>query len=411
LRPTTVISVRGTQYHDVSPERRFPDGADGPPGDERADVADAADITGEVGAADAAEPAEAAASEAFQALGGETRVGVLRTLADGEPRAFSELFAASDEDTSAGFAYHLRQLAGRFVRQRDDDRYELTDAGRAAVRAVESGAFTERVERDPVGLGEDCPLCGERALVASVTDNVSEVACESCGAVLMGLSLPPSGYADRDEEALPAALDATFRRRVGAFADGVCPDCAGTVEATTDAVVPAEFDGAGTTAGSEGDSADGVLGDDPVAVQAAFACETCRAGLRCPVTLTVLGHPAVAAFYHDHDRDPGERPVWNVGDEWRESLVSREPWCVRVSAQLDGEALFVYVADDGTVLGHRREAVAAVDAAGGDDRGGDDDPDGGESRPVGRPEAHEEAGVDADEGGLDHAAATDGATA
>ncbi|MEF8852978.1 MAG: hypothetical protein V5A28_11250 [Haloarculaceae archaeon] len=45
------------------------------------------------------------------------------------------MFAATDEETTAGFAYHLRQLTGEFVRQRDDERYELTDAGRAATTA------------------------------------------------------------------------------------------------------------------------------------------------------------------------------------------------------------------------------------------------------------------------------------
>ena len=86
-----------------------------------------------------AEAEESAASDTFGALGSETRMGIVRTLFEAErdegapaTRPFSALFEASDEETTAGFAYHLRQIAGEFLRQRDDERYELTDAGRAA---------------------------------------------------------------------------------------------------------------------------------------------------------------------------------------------------------------------------------------------------------------------------------------
>jgi len=60
-----------------------------------------------------------APSEAFGALAGETRTAVVRALADvADPLAFSGLFERTDEETTAGFAYHLRQLTGQFVRKR-----------------------------------------------------------------------------------------------------------------------------------------------------------------------------------------------------------------------------------------------------------------------------------------------------
>jgi hypothetical protein len=86
------------------------------------------------------------ATDAFQALASDTRVAVLvhllRAARDGDlPQTFSELQAAVGSDSSAGFAYHLRQLDGRFVERRDEG-YVLTDAGERAARAVVSGAFT-----------------------------------------------------------------------------------------------------------------------------------------------------------------------------------------------------------------------------------------------------------------------------
>ena len=77
----------------------------------------------------------------------------------------------------------------------------------------------------------------------------------------------------------------------------------------------------------------------------------------------MLDHPAVVAFYHDHDRDVDDRPLWNVGTEWRERVVSRDPWCVLVSARLGDEDLLLYVAGDGTVVDHRRADVEDEPAA------------------------------------------------
>jgi hypothetical protein len=289
------------------------------------------------------------AADAFGALGSETRMGVLRTLVeDGGPvdRSFSELFDASDEDTSAGFAYHLRQLVGTFVRKRDDERYEPTDAGLRVARGIAAGAYTDSVHREPVALDDPCPFCEEHALEARVADNVTRIGCTACERDLLELPFPPAGYATHDDEALPDAFDRYHRHRIGAFDDGVCPTCGGTVLAR---VEPVEEGGDDST----GDGRD----DRPQPVTARYACEGCGDRLRCPVALTVVDHPSVVAFYHDHDGDVSDRPVWNVGGEWRETLLSTDPLAVRVTTRLDDEELALYVARDGSVVEHQRRDV------------------------------------------------------
>lgn len=87
-----------------------------------------------------------APSEAFQTLASEVRIAVLVELlaaerAGEQPLPFSQLQSAAGSDSSAGFAYHLRQLSEHFVRQHDSG-YVLTDAGRRAAEAVVSGTFT-----------------------------------------------------------------------------------------------------------------------------------------------------------------------------------------------------------------------------------------------------------------------------
>lgn len=93
-----------------------------------------------------------AASEAFQTLASEVRIAVLVELLAAErsgddPVAFSQLQSAAGSDSSAGFAYHIRQLSEHFVRQRESG-YVLTPSGRRAAEAVVSGTFTSGGDRD-----------------------------------------------------------------------------------------------------------------------------------------------------------------------------------------------------------------------------------------------------------------------
>jgi len=291
--------------------------------------------------ADSGDEPQPTPAAAFQQLGNETRIEALRLLSAQGPCSFSTLFEASDSDSSAGFAYHLRQLDDRFIRQREDERWELTAAGREAARTVESGGFSHGVEHDEVTLEEACPLCREGALTLSVSNSIADVTCSGCGGSVMRLSFPPSCHI-RDEDDLPAALDTYHRNRVRTFVDGVCPDCGGRVETTPERVQSGE-------------------GKPPVA-QLACACTRCPASFDCPVTLSVLDHPAVVSFYDDHGRDVTERPVWNVGPEWRERVLSTDPWCLLVSTRLDEEMLELYIGGDGTVHEHRRLRDASAPA-------------------------------------------------
>lgn len=292
--------------------------------------------------------------EVFQQLGNETRVATLRTLAAAGPCSFSTLFDASEEDTSAGFAYHLRQL-DQFVRQREDERWELTAAGREAVRLIRAGTFTVRVDRDAVSLPESCPRCEGDGLTLAVTDSLAEVTCTGCDESVSTLSVPPGGVL-RGKQAVPETVDAYHRHRVRTFADGVCPDCGGAVETTVGSLTDAEH------------------AEEPDQVQVQFACERCEVTLDCPVTVAVLDHPAVVSFYDDHDADPDARPVWNVGSEWREHLVSTDPWCLLVSSRLDQEVLDLYVDERGDVQAHDRRTVTTASVGPGDARSGDDPP-------------------------------------
>jgi DNA-binding transcriptional ArsR family regulator len=251
---------------------------------------------------------------------------------------FTDLFEATDEETSAGFAYHLRELRGHYLekveRDGDDAGYRLTDAGRRVVRALAAGAYTERVDREPVAVPEPCPLCGGD-LRAATADNVVTVGCVDCDRDVCKLPFPPGGFASHDDaHDLLAAVDRLHRNRVRLLREGTCPDCGG-----------------GTTATVAVDAVE----DAPDRAHAELACTACGERVRCPVTVALLDHPALVAFGQDHGEATVDRPVWNVGDAFSETVLSADPVCVRVGWRLDGEELAVLVGADCSV-GHVERA-------------------------------------------------------
>jgi len=315
--------------------------------------------------APAPEVESSAASDAFEALGNEVRMAVFRALAGGEAETdganegasdssegrtmtFSELFAESPADTTAGFAYHLRQLTDLFLRQtgEEGDRYALTYAGREVARAIAAGTYTDRVSFGPVPTGDDCPLCASGDLAAVCEANSVTVACDDCGRGVLTLPFPPSARRDRDPEDLLAAFDRHHRHRLSVMSDGVCPECAATMDAALS---------------SPPDAVSERLPDsDAERAQVLLDCAQCGCRLHAPVTLAVLEHPAVVAFFHDHGLNVRDRPIWNVGDEWSETVVSDDPWCVKVGVELDDELLEVFVAGDCSVAGTRRRGTESV---------------------------------------------------
>ncbi|WP_458205547.1 DUF7351 domain-containing protein [Haladaptatus sp. NG-SE-30] len=273
-------------------------------------------------------------TDAFGVLGNEVRMAVLRKLVDAETEgddtlAFSELFEATTADNTAGFSYHLRQLTDHFVRKTDRG-YALTYAGREIARAIRAGTYTDSVDFDPIAVDDPCPFCREEALEAHGEDNYVAIECGACGRPTLTLPFPPGGQRAHDPEGLLTAFDRHHRHRLSLMADGVCPECSAPAEAHVGY--------------PDADHLPDDVSNEQRRPQVRFDCDRCGCRLRSPVTLAVLEHPAVISFYHQHDIDVRERPLWNVGGEWREQVVSEDPWCVRVSAELDGELLALFVA-------------------------------------------------------------------
>lgn len=296
-------------------------------------------------------------SEAFDLLGNEVRIAIIRALADAssvdgvKALSFSELQVRVGTPTSAGLAYHLRQLRGHYI-TRTVEGYRLTSAGRRVARAIVAGTYTDRVAIKVIAVREACPLCERFGLVARCQDNTVTIECACVETPIARLPLPPGGHRRPVEGELLETFDRYHRHRIALMAEGICAECASSVTATIDRVAAPDV-------GSDALERESRSQSDRRA-QLRFECTECALELRSPVAFAVVEHPAVIGFFDSHGVDVRGRPLWNLGDEWSETVLSEDPWCVRVSLRLDDDRLDLLVGEAMTVhvLGDRGERTA-----------------------------------------------------
>ncbi|MFP9061299.1 ArsR/SmtB family transcription factor [Natrialbaceae archaeon A-chndr2] len=98
-------------------------------------------------------------TDALEVLGNETRIAILRALADADgPLRFTDLRQRVDVRDTGRFNYHLSKLCEYFVRETADG-YEL---GHAGTRLIASTDFANsNPEADGAVDGDTCSVCGE----------------------------------------------------------------------------------------------------------------------------------------------------------------------------------------------------------------------------------------------------------
>lgn len=300
-----------------------------------------------------------AVDEVFAALGNDKRVAILRTLWEatvpGQPPSesaltFSELQDSVGVADSGGFNYHLEKLTDRFV-ERTDEGYVLRPAGGAVVRSVLRGTLTgdASVEGDPVGV--DCPLCGGDVLISYEDDRVF-FRCSACEGsyrlpgypegTLTSFPAPPVVLLNRDarEVVRDATLWAEYQHRL--MMKGVCPECSGTVSTTVEACDDHHTD--------PGHVCETCRSVHPV--RYLHVCDVCRYFLWGSAMIHVFSDPTVEAFYAERgigSFGPDYFRIWpdTVGDQ---TVLSRDPFRVRVDLSVEGDALSVTLDGEGRVV-------------------------------------------------------------
>ena len=282
-----------------------------------------------------ADMTDADPAAAFDALGDETRVAILRALVEHRrehPRqpelSFSALRKRVGASDSGRFNYHLGKLRDRFV-EKGEDGYALTFAGEQMATAVLSGAVADDATVEPTALADDCPLC-ESGLVASYEDGHVRVVCERDHRILH-IPAPPTLVRDRDIETVLAITVQDAYDDLSLAKRGVCGSCYGHME-------PAlrERDSENRT----------VYGFEAV-------CERCGEQYSSSVALTLFDEPEFVAFLTAHGRSLDEQYPWQFGfvsPEVSPDVVSEEPLRVRVTVELDGDEFTAIVDESAQVI-------------------------------------------------------------
>jgi DNA-binding transcriptional ArsR family regulator len=245
-------------------------------------------------------------SEAFDALGHETRLAIVEALADErrlswQPRglSFSELRETVGLRDGGKFNYHLDKLRGRFVYQ-DGDEYVLTNAGLEIAGAVRAGRFGDTPEPTSGTIDRTCPVDGVD-LEAVYDHGYLQVRCPEHGDIFAA-NLPPAAATDRSIEEIHRLGIGQNRWTIERARKETCPHCWRHMHATAPAEYPEEVMAARQDSGrSDHGGPDGDAAAEVQQTLAEFACDDCGLTFWLPVSVCVVDHPAVVAYYHEHN--------------------------------------------------------------------------------------------------------------
>jgi DNA-binding transcriptional ArsR family regulator len=277
--------------------------------------------------ADSPDPADV-----FGVVADETRMTILRALAEapyeeyGDTLTFSDLREAAGIRDSGQFNYHLDTLVGQFV-ERTDDGYSLTYPGELLYRTVIAGLFTRQTELEPRTIDSDCFDCGA-PLEMEYDGTVLHVDCSDCGREYMGVEFPPSAVESRDDDRLET-FNQWVRHHVLLMNRNVCVWCAGPM--------PGKIQ---------------YRDEDDETPHVVRNCEHCGGFMWTTPGEVVLDHPAVVSFFYERGVDVTSRPLWElefvVGDAVE--VRSEDPWELVVTVACEGDEMRAVIDGNAEVI-------------------------------------------------------------
>ncbi len=275
-------------------------------------------------------------AEVLEAVGNETRVGIIKALVDhrrDDPRdpglPFSELRDRVGMGDSGQFNYHLDKLRGAFVEGVDGE-YRLTYAGRKLATTLVTEAFKSEYEEGPVTYG-GCPRGScEAMLVAAYEGGTVSVECEA-EHVAFRTGLPPMAAAERSMDEILTLVTRTLYHDVDLASAEICPRCYGEMvtrvaEARQGKAVPYTFEAVCQHCGFLSDGAAGIL---------------------------LLSDPEVGAFFTTHGRDIREEYPWRLDFISKPDCYtcrSRDPLRIEIDVAVAGDGLRVTVANTAEIM-------------------------------------------------------------
>lgn len=310
------------------------------------------------------EPTTLPPEDAFNALGNESRIGILRILGEAdEPLPFTELRKRLGIERGGEFNYHLEKLVGHFV-EKTEDGYALQTPGERVLQAVQSGAVTEDPGIETTRLDQACYHCG--APVVMMSGSNLSVFCINCTAnyeipvrdasetsaldddteeigLLGGFELPPAGIQGRSGiELLRAGTTWATMEQLLSRAD-ICPRCSAKIDASIQVCETHDpDDGACDECGNRH------------AVMYVHECANCNYARMTQFGRILLAETALLNFFTSHDINPiaPDSPMAMRGplNSYDEEVVSADPFSARFTFTVDDDSITLTVNEDLAVV-------------------------------------------------------------
>lgn len=287
--------------------------------------------------------------EAFSLLANETRMAVISALWEARGGlAFSEIQDRAGISDTGNFNYHLDQLRGHFVVKGEDDRYQLTAAGRSAMLVDQTGELTQRRTLDLTQIEYPCPYCDNQVAIAYGRDEVLRLLCLECEGTYPGpshggngdrrpsmitkLRFPPAGVVGRSPNEIAEIATSWTIPRMWMTLGGVCPDCAAATERTIH-VCPAH------------DSDDGRCPtcEARFGVRCEQRCRRCRYGFNLAAFIECLRDDRLRRWFLDRGYDLTLFRIddWTAAFPDGDTILHQDPLEYRVRWRVNGDSLVV----------------------------------------------------------------------
>ena len=176
-------------------------------------------------------------------------------------------------------------------------------------------------------------MCNAADLEARCVENYVEIYCTGHGDSIGLLPFPPSSIRRHEGTEFLYALNRYHRYQFGLAIDGICPECGGAIDPGVERYADP---------------------DRKHDMWLQLDCDTCGWWRGMLGLFAVLEHPAVVGFYADHGENLRDRPLWYLGPNWEEEVLSDDPLRVAISTRLDEDEITVVFDDDLAVLDIQR---------------------------------------------------------
>lgn len=283
--------------------------------------------------------------EAFATLGDESRIEIMRAIADAQAAAeaaepaqvelaFSEIYDRVDVDGTSKLSYHLGELTGTFLRKGEDG-YTFTHAGEQIVRIVLSGNYEQPPSYGPTETDGQCPFCTSESLESRLNYQYFTVRCRECERPVAGHPVTPAQIRTFDDAAVPDVVARKMAAQYRQIRQGICIGCSGRLSTE-------------------------LIGEDDLPAESRYQflvrdrCQHCLRRYNSPLVYSVAYHPASVAFHWEHGIDMTATGMWELArladdHDWHVERVSEDPDEFRVVLRQDDDALHLYLDSDAAV--------------------------------------------------------------